>query len=174
MNKILSTVAVLVLVLGIGLWIGHSLNVLLANFGSPVGTTFNNAKIAAVNMSPLLIAATSSSILNSDASDRWITDSGVACTGVGTSNTITTGTGLASWTFQAATTSVASLGLQGNTNYAANITVATSSAYVQTASSTPGVIGAISALWKAGSYMTFTYNATNTAACTPYVHYIAS
>ena len=81
-----------------------------ASFGSPVGTTFNTAKVAMTNYTPSASAASSTSILNTDASTRYIVSSTVACNGVN-------GQG---GTFTFATTSVANEGLQGNTNYAGN------------------------------------------------------
>lgn len=149
---------------------------ILPSFGSPVNTTFSSAKVVAVDMSPLTQTATSTSIQNTDASNRWIASFGFAgCTGVQNSQTDLTGTGLASWFVQAATTSVPNQGLQGNTNYALNMTIPTSTAgvpaIVAVSSSTPS---AISGIWAPGSYMTFTFNATNTAACVVELDYIPS
>lgn len=142
--------------------------------GSSVGSTFNASKQIAVDMAPLTAAATSTSILNTDGSARWVADFGFAgCTGAGSSNTYPdTGTGLANLLIQAATTSVPNLGLQGNTNYALNMTVSTSSAvYTASASSTnPAQAG----YWAPNTYMTFTFNATNTAACVIELDYIPS
>lgn len=143
--------------------------------GSPAGTTFNSAKIASVNITPLTGTATSSSILNTDASARWIDSFGFAgCTGANTSYTYpnTSGTGLANLLIQVATTSISGQGLQGNTNYALNMTVPTSSAvYVQNSSTTPA---SNAGYWAPGTYLTFTTNATNTAACVFEVDYLAS
>lgn len=147
-----------------------------APFGSPVGTTFNSAKVVAVDMSPLTQGATSTSVQNTDASNRWIASFGFSgCTGVQNSFTDLTGTGLAALLVQAATTSVPNQGLQGNTNYALNLTVPTSTTGVPailsaTTSTPPSVYG----VWAPGSYMTFTFNATNTAACVVELDYIPS
>lgn len=140
---------------------------------SPAGTTFNSAKIAAVSMVPLSAGATSTSILNNDANIRWMAGFGMAaCTGVGTSNTFpSTGTGLAAWSVQAATTSVPNNGLQGNTNYAMNLTIPTSTPVENISTSTPS---AQWGLWAPGTYMTFTTNATNTAACVFEMDYVSS
>lgn len=147
--------------------------VIQQTFGSPVGTTFNSAKIVSVEISPATQAATSSSILNTDASARWIADFGFAgCTGAGTSQTLLTGTGLANLVLQAATTSVPNQGLLGNTNYAMNMNVSTSSA-VYTASATSS-LPSQAGYWAPGTYMTFSFNATNTAACIVELDYIAS
>lgn len=131
---------------------------------SPAGTTFGNQKVASVVMAPATSAASSTSLLNTDSFDRIVTNSFVSCNTIGTSQTYLTGAGLATWTLTAATTSGASQ--TGNTNYAVNINpVATSSAYGFTATSTEGVIPAVSRIWPAGTYMTYTFNATNTAVC---------
>lgn len=145
--------------------------------GSAAGTTFNSAKVAQVNMSPSTASATTTSLQNTDGSDRWVTDSFVNCTGDSTSKTFLTGTGLAALTLKTATTSVANLGLQGSTAYATNITVSTSTNFTYNASTTPSVAigtGAVAYLWKAGSYLTFLFNATSSAACTVGVHYLGS
>jgi len=137
------------------------------SFGSPVGVTFNNAKIVSINISPATSAASSSSVLNTDTSARWIANYGMAaCTGVGTA-----GTSVANFNVQAATTSVANEGLQGNTNLALNLNIATSSVNVNASTSTPS---AQAGYWAAGTYMTFLFNTTNTAACTVEMDYLAS
>lgn len=145
-------------------------------FGSPAGTTFNTGKVVAVDISPATQTSTSSSVLNTDASNRWIASFGFSgCTGTQNSQTDLTGTGLASWFVQAATTTVANQGLQGNTNYALNLTIPTSTAgvpaIVAASTSTPS---AVFGIWAPGTYMTFTFNATNTAACVVEMDYIAS
>lgn len=139
---------------------------------SPVGSTFGDAKIASVNMTPATSGATSTSILNTDGSARWVANYGMtACTGAGSSFTFLTGAGIANLLLQAATTSVPNQGLQGNTNYALNLQVATTTAFSNSASSTSPVLGGY---WPANTYLTFTFNATNTAACTVEIDYLAS
>lgn len=164
-----------VIVLGAILWAGMTYPQVKSVLGSAVGATFSDSKQVAVNMAPLTAGATSTSILNTDSSARWVADFGFAgCTGAGTSYTYpnTNATGLASLAVQAATTSVPNLGLQGNTNYALNLNVSTSSAvYTQSAtSSTPTQAG----YWAAGTYMTFIFNATSTANCVVEMDYIPS
>lgn len=143
--------------------------------GSPVGSTFNIAKIASVDISPLTANATSSSILNTDSSARYVADFGfVGCTGIGTSYTFpnTAQGALAALLIQAATTSATGVGLQGNTNYFLNMTVPTSSSqYIQNSTSTPP---SNAGYWAPGTYLTFTFNATSTGACTVEVDYLAS
>lgn len=143
--------------------------------GSPVGSTFNDSKQVAVNISPLTSDATSTSILNTDGSARWVADFGfVGCTGIGSSFTYpnNTGTGLANLLVQAATTSASGIALGGNTNLFLNMTVPTSSAlYIQNSTSTVPVQAGY---WAAGSYLTFTFNATSTGACVVEVDYVPS
>jgi len=137
-----------------------------------VGATFGSAKIAAINITPATADATSSSILNGDANGRWILSGFTSCTGMGSSQTYLTGAGLASLKLQAATTSVANLGLQGSTNLAINQTVGTSTEFSN--NSTTTINANVLAFWAPNTYLTFTFNATNTAACTTGVYYIAS
>lgn len=162
-------------VLGGVLWAGITYPEVKSAFGSPTGTTFNTAKMVAVDMAPLTATATSTSVLNTDDSARWIADFGFAgCTGAGTSYTFpnTNATGLASLAVQAATTSTTGLGLMGNTNYALNMNVSTSSSiYTQSSTSTPPTQAGY---WAPGTYMTFVFNATSTAACVVEMDYIPS
>ncbi len=142
---------------------------------SGLGSTFGTAKIAAINMSPVNGSATSSSILNTDASDRWIQSGFGSCTGVGTSQAFLGSAGLAALLIQAATTSAnasAGAGLAGNVNLGLNLTVSTSTTNSNNASSTVPV--AVSGRWPSGSYLTFNFNATNTAACVVGVNYVPS
>ena len=142
--------------------------------GSPAGTTFSNAKIAEVAMAPTSATATSTSIRNSDASDRYVLDAGVFCSGLTTMFGLTN-SGLSTFQWYAGTTSSAAptTSIAGNLLLAMNVTVATSSAVGFTATST--YTNANSRVWSAGSYMTFQTNGTSTAAsCTPFVHYIGS
>lgn len=174
MNKIFIGVgAVVCLIIGLG--IGYKLYsnpINLAQGVSTVGATNNTAKLATITMAPLTAGATTTSLFNGDGTDREVTSSVIACTSVGTSQTFTTGSGLASWTLQAATTSVSGLGLNGNTNYAANLTLATSSAWYYQASTTETVPIYVGRVWPTQTYLSFGFNATNTAACTVGVHYI--
>lgn len=139
----------------------------IQSLGSSVtGSTFNTAKVAAIAWAPATSAASSTSILNTDANTRYITDSFVQCTG-------TNGQG---FTMTAATTSVANQGLQGSTNYAAN-DVATTTVASQTmfnASSTEGVPTYTNRLWPSATYLTFDASAVNTGACIAGVHYLGT
>jgi hypothetical protein len=179
MNKYIS--AGFVIALGAVLWFGvnypHS-QVLVQQLGSATGSTFGTAKVAEVVMAPTTQAATSTSILNTDSSNRWVTDGFAHCTGNSTALTNGTGAGLANLTLKAATTSTSALGIQGNPQLAANITMGTSTTYTYNSTTTPtGTIGtgAVTYLWAAGSYMSFVFNATTTSAsCVVGVHYLAS
>lgn len=140
----------------------------IAGSSSPVGTTFNTAKIVSVNMTPSTPGATTTSILNTDASDRWFANYGMAvCTGVQAAST-----SVATLTVQAATTTVANLGLQGNANYMMNLTISTSTSISNSATSTQ--TNPVFSLWPSGTYITFAFNATDTAACTVEMDYLAS
>lgn len=146
-----------------------------ATVSSSAGTTFNSAKIAAVNITPSTSSATSSGALyNSDSSARWIRGGFASCTGAGTSYVWpnTNATGLASLAFNAATSSSASnLGMPPQ-NLAMSINVATTSLFSNNSTST--INGNVQGYWPAGTYLVITANATNTAACTVGVYYFAS
>lgn len=147
---------------------------------SSAGTTFNSAKYA--GKVALLTTpganGTSTSILNSDAYDRIVTNVRSACQGVGTSLTAYSGTGLAALTLTIATSSTAAPATNGNTNSVGGgaVTIGTSTANwaVATSSATGAGSNAVYNTWAAGSYLTFTTNATNTATCTFGVDYIGS
>jgi len=151
---------------------------------STAGSTFNTAKFAGIAVSPTAPGsnATSSSILNTDVNDRFVTGIRVGCEAVGTSKTAYTGAGLASLTLSIATSSTAAPATNSNTNLVGGgvVTIATSTPQFIEASSTASTAvpntgsSAVNNLWLAGSYITFTFNATNTAACTVGVDYIAS
>lgn len=158
-------------------YVSHQSHALGAT-NNAAGTTFNTAKVAQVNITPSTGSATSSSILNSDATDRYITNSYVACNTVGTSLTAYTGAGLTSagWLWRMATTAAAITGAlaDSNTNYASNAPLSTSTAVSFIASSTEGVLTGNSRIWPTGTYLTIQPNATNTAVCTAGVYYISS
>lgn len=148
---------------------------------SAVGSTFNTAKIATVSVAPSAPGtnATSTSILNTDANDRYILSEEVGCNTVGTSKTAYSGTGLAALTLTFATSSTAApatAGSLGQTIGGGALTISTSTAFFSIASSTSGVGNAAgsSNVWAAGSYLTMQFNATNTAACVIGVRYMAS
>lgn len=133
-------------------------------------STANYYSVAA-NLASPGANATSSSILNTSTNDRYVSSIKTGCGNVGSSKTAYTGAGLAALTLSVATSSTAAPATNGNTNYVGggSITIGTSTAQFAISTSTIGAsVGSNAAyiMWKAGSYMTFTFNATNTAACT--------
>ena len=129
--------------------------------------------IATFAFNPTTGSATSTSVLNSDTQDRVITGSNVFCSGVGTSKTAYTGTGLAQLLFSMATSSTASPNTLSNTNYVLSDVIATSSTEAYTASTTVTTPSTADyRRWAAGSYVTVASNATNTAACIVNVSYL--
>ena len=172
-NLILTAVAGVLVGFAVGYATFHSSVTPLVGAGSPVGTTNNTAKIASVVISPTSLSATSSSILNTDGIDRVVTSSIGVCTSL-TLASSSAGLAATTLTFQAATTSVANTGLQGNANYAAYDTVATSTPFGYVASTTPNMTG-LAMIWPTNTYLTFLFNElVNTgASCTVAVHYLA-
>jgi len=146
----------------------------VTNLGSAVGATFNSAKIAEVIIAPATGSATSSAILNSDASDRIIESATYNCSGVGTSFTAYTGAGLQALTLRAATSTSASV-IPSGTNLVMGATVATSTPNQYEASTTPGLTSTVAnRIWAANSNLVFFFNATNTASCEVKVNYMGS
>lgn len=142
---------------------------------APTGATFDNGSFAGIVMAPLTGTATTSSILNNSGSDRYVYDSRLACNGLGTSQTAYTGAGLASLTLLIGTSSTASPAALTPFARVASLTVATGTSMTVMASSTTATAtSTLPAIWTAGSYMSFSFNATNTAACTVGVGYLGS
>lgn len=150
----------------------------VATVQSTAGSTFNSAKFAGIvaDLSSPGSTGTSTSVLNTDSSDRYVTGLRAGCSAVGTSRTAYSGAGLAALTVSAATSSTASPATQSNTNAVGggSVTIGTSTAQwaVSTSSATGSGSNAPYNVWAAGSYMTFTTNATNTAQCTFGVDYV--
>lgn len=151
---------------------------------SPVNTTFNTAKFAGIVSVPATGTATSSSILNSDSNDRYVTNVRVGCASIGTSLTAYSGAALATLTLTVGTTSSSAPANVSLWSTVAKFVVPTSSpAFVLSTTTTPVAAGGAGAgtatttmalVWNAGTYMTFAWNATNTAACTVGVDYLGS
>lgn len=176
--------AIILIVLGVAIYGAYQYPLQLAVGTSTAGSTFGTAKYAgiAINLGAPGANATSSSVLNTDANDRYVTAIKAGCEVLGTSRTAYTGTNLAALTISIATSSTAAPAANANTNIVGTtaLTIATSTGNFVTASSTastgasaPGST-AVSNIWLAGSYMTFTANATNTGVCTVGVDYIGS
>lgn len=141
---------------------------------STTGATNTDAKIASIAMAPISNSATSTSILNTDSSDRIITDAGVSCTGL-TNMFGQTSAGLATYNWTAATSSTAAPTASiASAQFAAmQVTVATTTPDGFTATST--YTSPYARRWNAGTYLIFQTNGTSSAAsCTPFVRYIAS
>lgn len=139
-------------------------------------TVFNTAKVAEAGFAPTVDSATTTPILNTDATDRVVIDSFYYCNSVGTSKTYLTGTGLANLIFSISTSSTATGYGITNANYLlrSNVSTTTSDTSIYTASSTTPFPGDSSRLWAAGSYILIYANATNTASCVAGVHYLGS
>ena len=168
MNKL--TLAVLVVLIAGAYFVGYVYPRQAQLAGSPVGTTFNTAKIAMINSTPSSSSATSTSELNSDASARYIKNAEIGCSGLAAA-----GTSVATLTLTAATTSTNAPANIGNTNSAFVATVATSSTSFVMSSTTTQLSGNfLNDVWPAGSYLTFVWNSTNAAACTIGVSYLGS
>lgn len=148
----------------------------LTQAASPAGSQFGDSKQAAVaiNLSAPGVNATSTSLINTDGNDRFITSEKAVCEGVGTSKTAYTGTGLSAITLTLATSTTANPASNANTNTLPVITIGTSTPNFGISSSTVGTPGnnLVSNIWLAGSALTITANATNTATCTVGVDYI--
>lgn len=133
---------------------------------APAGTTA--AQKGWVSVDFALSTGSSTSVLNTDSFDRYVTDTVAYCQGLGTMLT-NTGAGVANLTLQVATTTSSAQGLQGSTQYVANVTIATTTnngtTFVST--TTAPVNGDYGRLWPTGTYLTYQFNATSTNAfCT--------
>lgn len=157
----------------------HSVTQQFTAGSSPTGSTFGTAKLAAITMALAGSTGTTTSIQNTDSNDRLVTASHAACEGVGTSQTAGSGSGLANLTFSVGTTSLNFASATTTTpapwakiavfNVATNtINAEVSSTTLATATSSNAIV------WPAGTYMTFWWNATNTATCTVGVSYLGT
>lgn len=143
--------------------------------GGTAGATFSNAKVAAININPQGITSTSTSLLNTDANDRIVTDAFVTCSGLGTMFG-SDAAGVAAFQWYMGTSSVAAptATLAARTLLAGNFTVATSTTDGYTATSTYTGTAVFGRRWNAGTYMVFQTNATSSAAqCQAGVHYLS-
>lgn len=151
---------------------------LAQNVGSATGTTFNTAKFAGVVISLANPGAngTSTSILNTDSFDRYVTSWKVACNGVGTSQTAYTGAGLSSLKVSVGTTtSAAPATFLSFAAIASAQNLSTSTTVLEVSSSTlQSATSSLAARWPSNTYLTFSFNATNTAACTVGADYVGS
>lgn len=145
---------------------------------SPSGATFGDQKIAmvAVNLANPGANGTSTSILNTDSNDRYVESSRVGCENVGSSKTAYSGTALAALQFSVGTSSTAApTSIVPFAFVASAVNLSTSTGSVFFASSTLATAtSSLAAIWPTNTYMTFTFNATNTATCTVGVSYFGS
>lgn len=172
MNNTITNILLAVLIVLVGYAVFFAPHVLGA--ASPAGATNLDAKVASVAMAPISRTATSTSILNSDGTDRIVTDAFVSCTGLTNMNGVDT-LGLATYNWTAATSSTPAptASIAAAQLAAMQVTVATTTSDGYTATST--YTSPFSRRWNAGSYMVFQTNGTSSAvSCTPGVHYIAS
>lgn len=140
---------------------------------SPAGATFNTARVAAININPIDITSTSSSMLNSDANDRIVTDAFVTCSGLVTTMSGMSGA-VADFRWLAATSSTAApIPAITNVFAAMNMAVATSTSDGYAATTT--YTSPFSRRWNTGTYLVFQANATSSAAtCQAGVHYLST
>lgn len=145
---------------------------------SSAGTNYNTAKFAGtvVSLATPGSGATSTSMLNTDGVDRYVTAFKIACSGVGTSQTAYTGTGLSILGVSIGTTTAANpASFLSSAAIALNYSVGTTTQSVVVASSTTATAtSSLAMVWPTNTYMTFFWNATNTAVCTEGVDYIGS
>lgn len=174
-STLLGIVAFLIIAGGI-LWAGLTYPLSVQTVGSPAGTTLNTEKQAAqvISLATPGAGATSTSLVNTDASSRHITSTKVLCSGVGTSQTAYTGAGLASLQVTVATTTTANPATipVGFADVTQNQAVGTTTSELMFASSTLlTATSSLASIWHAGENLTFWFNATNTAICTIGVNY---
>lgn len=144
----------------------------IQEFGSTTqgatGSIARQYNVYGVNLAAPGANATSSSLFNATGQDLYTTTVKVGCENVGTSKAAYTGGGLAALQMTVGTSSSAApAAAPTNALLAGAVNIGTSTPYFVMASSTNGAISATGiAVWPAGSYMTFWFNATNTAVCT--------
>ncbi len=169
MNKSTLIGLLVVLAVAIGAYYYPQSTSVGASAQGSTGQSASQYNVYGVNLAAAGANATSSSVYNGSGQDLYITAIKAGCETVGTSRTAYTGAGLAALTVSVATSSAAHPASNSNTNIVGGgaFTLATSTA--QFAFSTSTALGGSSSIynvWAAGSYMTFTVNATNTAVCT--------
>lgn len=138
-----------------------------ASISTP-GTTGTTGKYYSQTISLATASGTTTSLYNNTGFDFAMRAFDVMCQSVGTSQTAYTGTGLAALNFKAATSStntVTGIVSDINTNYLANINIATSTVNSYNATTTEGVITGTSRIWPSNTYLIVSSNATNTASC---------
>lgn len=164
---ILSFLCVAILGFSLYLYKGPTNNV---DATSPAGSTFSNAKYygIAINLASPGANGTSTSITNTDSNDRYVVATKIGCENVGSSRTAYTGAGLASLQISVGTTSTsAPITFSSVFPVVLNQVISTSTQNYLFASSTLVTATTSNAIvWPTGTALTFSFNATNTAACT--------
>ncbi len=164
MNKTYIALSIVVALI-IGVVVGYTFTspgVKVQGISSP-GVTNSSRRIYSIAVAPL--TATTTAVLNTDGSDRAVTEGFAFCTTVAAQPAVNT------WQLQAATSSTAANSVSGLSNFAVNLSIATTSTTVYTASTTFG--NDIYRVWPANTYLVFGFNATNTASCTIGVSYLS-
>ena len=171
MNKELIVALVIVAAIAVGgYFFPRAVPQAVSSLGSNSGTNTLAKQLEAVSWNLSTGTSTSVYVPENMTAARFQ----LSCTGVGTSKTAYTGAGLASVTLKVATTSSShtsdtptSNTTVSNTNLVVSTVLATSTAIRTIASTTQSVGGkaGVSQLLRAGSYVTFFTDATNTAVC---------
>lgn len=179
LSKILvSAVIAGAIVAGVAFFVKENSSQSVAQGTSSSGNVYNTAKFAGkvANLASPGANGTSTSILNTDATDRYVTGLRIGCEGVGSSKTAYTGAGLAALTITVATSSTAAPAtLSPWAAITVGFTIPTSTPAYVLASSTPQLATSTwPAIWPTNTNMTFQTNATNTGVCTFGVDYIGS
>lgn len=163
MSKFLIGLALVIAIAG-AYAVGFKYPEIPANFGSPIGTTFQTQKAPAITFSPT--TGTSTSIQNNTGSDQYVMKNQIVCTNIGTSRTAFTGAALASLTLTLATSSTGTGVVPIVNPILLNFTVPTTSPIFLMGSSTTDTASSSAIDWTAGSWLMWGFNATNTAVCT--------
>lgn len=157
---------------------GSKVTLTAGNVTSPAGSTFGTAKFygVAVNLANPGANGTSTTLVNTDATDRFITSTKVGCEGIGTSLTAYAGAGLSSLQLSIGTTTSASpITFNTFAAVALNLNLATTTTNLLFSSTTIATAtSSNAAVWHSGENLTFYFNATNTAACTVGVDVLGS
>lgn len=177
MKKILIALGIAIVTLLIAGGYAYPKSLFVAGTSNP-GTTFGSAKFAgvAVNLASPGANGTSTSILNTDSNDRYVTSFKIGCEKLGTSLTAYTGAPLANLLVAVGTTTTAApasfVSFAAITNA---MTVPTTTINLLVSSSTLQLAtSSLAGVWPTNTYMTFFFNATNTAVCTAGVDYFGS
>lgn len=169
------------IVIAVGGYFSPAVTRVVQSLGSSAGATFGDAKYAGVVIALTNQGAngTSTSIINTDTSVRYVTGLRLACTGLGNSFSSGVGAGLASLQVTVGTSSTAAPVAQASvgifSRVSSGLIIATATPTFVIASSTTQIAtSTLASPWYPNEYMTFWWNATSTATstCTEGVDYI--